>query len=204
MSDAATRAATPITTIVNATIAEFVRALARLFRVTLPAAEETVLHWVLLGVVLCIGTVVRFWNLGGPGLHGDEETMAMAAMHIVQNGWPILPSGMFYPRGLSELYLMAASVQIFGESEWAFRLPSALAGVATIYLCYVAGRRFLRPQWNIALAATVGIAAGDDRVLADGAHVHLHAGVRRRLAGVHLRVGAQRAPRLAHRRRARC
>ena len=127
MSDAATRAATPITTIVNATIAEFVRALARLFRVTLPAAEETVLHWVLLGVVLCIGTFVRFWNLGGPGLHGDEETMAMAAMHIVQNGWPILPSGMFYPRGLSELYLMAASVQIFGESEWAFRLPSALA-----------------------------------------------------------------------------
>ena len=111
----------------------------------------------LLGVVLCIGTFVRFWNLGGPGLHGDEETMAMAAMHIVQDGRPILPSGMFYPRGLSELYLMAASVRIFGESEWALRLPSALAGVATIYLCYVAGRRFLRPQWNIALAATVAL-----------------------------------------------
>src|SRR5688500_2845902 len=159
MSDAATRAATPITTIVNATIAEFVRALARLFRVTLPAAEETetVLHWVLLGVVLCIGTVLRFWNLGGPSLHGDEETMAMAAMHIVQDGRPILPSGMFYPRGLSELYLMAVSVGIFGESEWAFRLPSALAGVAMIYLCYVAGRRFLRPQWNLALAATVAL-----------------------------------------------
>ncbi|HET9446674.1 MAG TPA: glycosyltransferase family 39 protein [Steroidobacteraceae bacterium] len=157
MFDAATRAATPIATIVSATIAEAVRALARLFRVTLPAAEETVLHWVLLGVVLCIGAFVRFWNLGGPGLHGDEETMAMAAMHIVQDGWPILPSGMFYPRGLSELYLMAASVQIFGESEWAFRLPSALAGVATIYLCYLAGRRFLRPQWNLALAATVAL-----------------------------------------------
>lgn len=157
MPDAATRAATPIATIVSATIAESVRALARLFRVTLPAAEETVLHWVLLGVVLCMGAFLRFWNLGGPGLHGDEETMAMAAMHIVRDGWPILPSGMFYPRGLSELYLMAASVQIFGESEWAFRLPSALAGVATIYLCYVAGRRFLRPQWNLALAATVAL-----------------------------------------------
>jgi len=157
MFDAATRAATPVTTLVNATIAEFVRTLARLFRVTLPVAEETVTHWVLLGVVLCIGTFVRFWNLGGPSLHGDEETMAMAAMHIVQDGRPILPSGMFYPRGLSELYLMAASVRIFGESEWALRLPSALAGVAMIYLCYVAGRRFLRPQWNIALAATVAL-----------------------------------------------
>ena len=157
MSDAATRAATPVTTLVNAAIAELVRALGRLFRVTMPAAEETVLHWVLLGVVLCVGTFVRFWNLGGPGLHGDEETMAMAAIHIVQDGRPILPSGMFYPRGLSELYLMAASVGIFGESEWAFRLPSALAGVAMIYLCYVAGRRFLRPQWNLALAATVAL-----------------------------------------------
>jgi hypothetical protein len=100
---------------------------------------------------------VRFWKLGAPGLHGDEETMAMAAMHIVHNGWPILPSGMFYPRGLSELYLMAASVQLFGESEWSFRLPSALAGVAMIYLCYLAGRRFLKPQWNLALAATVAL-----------------------------------------------
>lgn len=157
MSDAATRAATPVTTIVNATIAEFVRALRTLFRVTMPVTQETALHWALLGVVLCVGTFVRFWNLGGPGLHGDEETMAMAAMHIVQDGRPILPSGMFYPRGLSELYLMAASVRIFGESEWALRLPSALAGIAMIYLCYVAGRRFLRPQWNLALAATVAV-----------------------------------------------
>ncbi len=157
MSDAATRAATPVTTLINTAIADLVRALACLFRRTMPATQETVLHWILLAVVLCIGTVVRFWNLGGPGLHGDEETMAMAAMHIVRDGWPILPSGMFYPRGLSELYLMAASAQIFGESEWAFRLPSALAGVAMIYLSYVAGRRFLRPQWNIALAATVAL-----------------------------------------------
>jgi hypothetical protein len=157
MSDAATRAATPVTTIINATIAELVRASGRLFRVALPASQVTVLHWVLLGVVLCVGTFIRFWNLGAPGLHGDEETMAMAAMHIVHDGRPILPSGMFYPRGLSELYLMAASVQIFGESEWAFRLPSALAGVAMIYLCFVAGRRFLRPEWNLALAATVAV-----------------------------------------------
>src|SRR5262245_24889901 len=157
MSDAATRAATPLTTIVNSTIAEFVRTLGQLFRGTMPVSQERVLHWVLLGIVLGVGTFVRFWNLGRPGLHGDEETMAMAAMHIVHNGWPILPSGMFYPRGLSELYLMAASVQLFGESEWSFRVPSALAGIAMIFLCYLAGRRFLKPQWNLALAATVAV-----------------------------------------------
>src|ERR1044072_6430168 len=90
MSDAATRTATPVTTLVNAAIAEFVRSLARLFRVTLPATEETVLQWGLLGAVLCVGTFVRAWKFGARGLHGDEETMAMAAMHILKDGWPIL------------------------------------------------------------------------------------------------------------------
>jgi 4-amino-4-deoxy-L-arabinose transferase-like glycosyltransferase len=157
MSDAATRAATPLTTILNGVAADLLRSCARLFHNTMPVIEETVLHRVLLCLVLCAGIVVRFWNLGGPSLHGDEDSMAMAVMHIVQDGRPILPSGMFYPRGLTELYLMAASVKIFGESEWAFRLPSALAGIAMIYLCYLAGRRFLRPQWNLALAATVAL-----------------------------------------------
>ena len=157
MSDAATRAATPLTAILNALAAGLLRSVARLFHDTLPVAEEKVLHWVVLGVILGIGIFVRFWNLGAPGLHGDEETMAMAAMHIVQDGRPLLPSGMLYPRGLTELYIMAASVRIFGESEWALRVPSALAGVALIWLCYLAGRRFLRPQWNLAFAATVAL-----------------------------------------------
>lgn len=157
MSDAATRAATPVATILNGAATELLRSVARLFRTTLPVVDETVTHRILLVIVLCVGAVARFWNLGGPGLHGDEDTMAMAVAHIVKDGWPTLPSGMFYPRGMTELYLMAASVQIFGDSEWALRLPSALAGIALIYLCYVAGRRFLRPEWNLAFAATIAL-----------------------------------------------
>jgi hypothetical protein len=81
--------------------------------------------------------------------------MAMAVMHIVKDGMPILPSGMLYPRGLTQLYLMAGSVQLFGESEWALRLPSALCGVALIALAYLAGRRFLEPRWNLAFTTAV-------------------------------------------------
>lgn len=157
MQNAATRAATPALTMLNDVSAGALRAFASLFEVTASTDRETVLHRVLLFAVLCIGAVVRFWGLGDPGLHGDEETMALATMHIVKDGLPILPSGMFYPRGLTELYLMAASVQIFNESEWAFRLPSALCGVAVIGLSFLAGRRFLRPHWNLALAATVAL-----------------------------------------------
>ena len=157
MSDAVTRPATPATTLLNVWVADVLRALGASFEVTAPLERERALHRLFLAIVLGIGILVRFWNLGGPGLHGDEETMAMATMHIVKDGWPILPSGMFYPRGLTELYLMALSVLVFGESEWALRLPSALCGVLVIVLTYLVGRRFLRPQWNLALAATVAL-----------------------------------------------
>ncbi len=157
MFDAVTRTATPAPTLLRAWVADSTRALAGIFEVTEPQERERMLHRLLLVAVLGIGTFVRFWHLGGPGLHGDEETMAMATMHILQDGRPILPSGMFYPRGLTELYLMALSVLAFGESEWALRLPSALCGVLVIALTYLAGRRFLRPQWNLALAATMAL-----------------------------------------------
>jgi 4-amino-4-deoxy-L-arabinose transferase-like glycosyltransferase len=129
--------------------------LARLVRPTLPLQASVATHRIALFAIMCVGAVLRFWGLGNVGLHGDEETMAMAMLGILRHGEPILPSGMFYPRGLSELYLMAASVSIFGESEWAFRLPSAVCGVLLIPLTYLAGRRYLRPTWNLALAACV-------------------------------------------------
>ncbi len=100
---------------------------------------------------------MRFWGLGSVGLHGDEETMAMPTMHIVEHGSPLLPSGMLYPRAIAQLYMMAASVMAFGESEWSFRLPSVIFGVLTIVLSFYAGRRFLTPAWNLAFTATVAL-----------------------------------------------
>jgi Dolichyl-phosphate-mannose-protein mannosyltransferase len=143
-----------------ATTDELLRALDGLFQSTAPtqATDRTrVLHLVLLAAIVGVGAFVRFWALGNVGLHGDEETMAMAARHILEDGTTRLPGGMLYPRGLTQLYLMALSVQVFGESEWAWRLPSALCGVALIMLAYLAGRRFLRPQWNLAFTASVAL-----------------------------------------------
>lgn len=143
----------------NGAAAEFARAAVRMpghmFEITVPADRDRIIHRVMLLLILGAGCVVRFWGLGSVGLHGDEETMAMAVRHILKDGMPILPSGMLYPRGWTQLYLMAGSVQIFGESEWALRLPSALCGVALIGLAYLAGRRFLAPSWNLVFAATV-------------------------------------------------
>ena len=110
--------------------------------------------WWLAGIVLA-GAILRFWGLGSVGLHGDEKTMALPVMNLINEGRPIMPSGMFYPRAVGQIYLMAASVMAFGQSEWALRLPSALCGVLLIVLAYQAGGRFLTPAWRLALAAAV-------------------------------------------------
>src|SRR6202142_2549054 len=98
---------------------------------------------------------VRFWGLGGWGLEGDEDTMALPAAHILRYGPSNLPSGMFYARGIAQLYMMAASMMAFGESEWAMRIPSVICGLLVVALAYFYGRRFLAPVWNIAFVAAV-------------------------------------------------
>ncbi len=132
-----------------------VRTLASSFVSTKPYETERAIHWILLGMVLVGAAIVRFWGLGVVGFHGDEETMAMAVRGILEQGAPILPSGMFYPRGLTQLGLMSVSAAIFGESEWALRLPSAVCGIVLVPIGYFAGRRFLRPAWGLVLAAAL-------------------------------------------------
>jgi 4-amino-4-deoxy-L-arabinose transferase-like glycosyltransferase len=135
-------------------IARLLRDFAALFVPTPLRSAQLRTSWILAGIVLA-GAVVRFWGLGSVGLHGDEKTMALPVMSLVNQGLPLMPSGMFYPRAVGQLYLMAASVMIFGQSEWALRLPSALCGVLLIVLTWNVGKRFLTPVWNLALAAAV-------------------------------------------------
>jgi uncharacterized membrane protein len=105
--------------------------------------------------ILLFAAWVRFWGLSGWGLEGDEDTMALPAAHILRHGTSYLPSGMFYARAIGQLYIMAASMIAFGESEWAMRFPSVICGLLVIALAYAYGRRFLAPVWNMAFVAAV-------------------------------------------------
>ena len=136
---------------------QLARWIGSLFEIREPAERTRAVTFAMLAAIVIVGTALRFWGLGDIGLHGDEETMAMPTMHIVQDGEPRLPSGMYYPRGIAELYMMAGAVKVFGESEWSFRLPSALCGVLLIVLAFYAGRRFLAPAWSLAFTATVAL-----------------------------------------------
>src|SRR5246127_4869219 len=146
-------------------IAQFLRDFASLFVVSDPLARsprdvapagvgyaDPRTLWALVFIVAA-GALLRFWGLGAVGLHGDEKTMALPVMSLVEHGLPLMPSGMFYPRAVGQLYLMAASVLVFGQSEWALRFPSAACGVLLIVLAWQVGQRFLTPRWNLALTA---------------------------------------------------
>jgi len=134
--------------------------LASAFEITPQAGTRQTWEGIALLAILVAAAWVRFWGLGGWGLEGDEDTMALAAAHILRHGTPYLPSGMFYARGIAQLYAMAASMLAFGESEWAMRIPSVVCGLLLIALGYFYGRRFLAPAWNIAFVGTLGFLPG--------------------------------------------
>jgi len=144
---------------------------AGLFEIRRGSERSSSIEKLALLAILGIGAVIRFWGLGSWGLEGDEKTMALPTIHLVKLGAPLMPSGMFYPRAIGQLYLMAASVRAFGESEWAFRFPSVVCGIALIGIAYILGRRFLSPAWNMAFVA---VAAFLPRLIADSQEARMY------------------------------
>ncbi|MBD3279568.1 MAG: hypothetical protein GF390_02545, partial [Candidatus Pacebacteria bacterium] len=99
------------------------------------------LSWVL---ILAIAFGLRFYRLGQvpTGLYWDEVAMLVDAKSLAQTGsdmhgnfWltTMFPSYGDYKLPVY-LWLAAGAVKIFGVSEWALRLPSALAGVTTVII----------------------------------------------------------------------
>ncbi len=148
-------AARPAVAIRSGPIERLLASFASLFEGSRPRSRARGVEIALFALVIGLGALLRFWNLGSVGLHGDEKTMALPLMHLVHHGTPLFPSGMYYARDIAQLDLMAGSVELFGPSAWALRFPSALCGVLLIALTPLAGRRFLTIPWNLALTATV-------------------------------------------------
>lgn len=114
------------------------------------------ISWVL-GLV-CVALFLA--NLGGPALfEPDEGRNAEKAREIlVLNDWvtphenfvPVLDKPMFF------YWLVAGSFKLFGVSEWAARLPSALAALGCLLLVF----RFAEGRWGrwVALWSTLILA----------------------------------------------
>jgi uncharacterized membrane protein len=105
---------------------------------------------ILLGLLVLGSLALRLWRLDAQSLWIDEYLMLLRA----SIGEPFRWGDWFVnPQGPLPALVLRASVALFGTAEWALRLPSALAGAATVPLVYLLARRLGR-------AATGPVSAG--------------------------------------------
>jgi Dolichyl-phosphate-mannose-protein mannosyltransferase len=107
-------------------------------------------------LVIAWGLFVRFDGLGYRPLAEDEYMSTTSVQYILQKGVPQFPTGGYYLRGLPLQYLEAGSVRVFGDNEFAHRLPAALFGVVTLLLVFLYARIFL--PWPLAVACVAMLA----------------------------------------------
>ena len=108
----------------------------------------------LLGIMLLAGSL-RFYGLGTQSLWNDElntwglstygEGLSGVLWHFPREGIGVHPPGYYL--------LIHITAQHLGESEWALRLPSAVAGFLSVFVTYLLGRRLY--SWREGLIAAL-------------------------------------------------
>ena len=114
--------------------------------------------------LVCAVCLLFFYGLGAAGLVGpDEPRYAQVAREMLRSGdyiTPHLNGEPWLEKPPLYYWLAAASFRLFGVTEWAARLPSALAAAAFLPLFgWVVRRLFREETWRYALlvlASSVG------------------------------------------------
>ena len=108
-----------------------------------------------LAVILLLAAFLRVYQLDQlpPGLHYDEAFNATMAHRVLTGA----ERPIFFTEDMTEeplaIYVTALSFALFGETPWAIRLVSALAGIITIAALYALARAMFRARLTAALAA---------------------------------------------------
>ena len=113
------------------------------------------LDYYLLTVLLLTawGFVLRIYALGDQSLWNDEASSIGAAMAMLDHGIPLLPSGEVYSRAILNTGMIALSLNLFGDTEFAARLPSVLFGTLTIPLVFIFARKVTNDKAALIAAA---------------------------------------------------
>ena len=127
---------------------------------TQPAARRDARGWsaggVALAALLGLALWLRWRFAQGVGLHVDEFTTLWAAGRTLEQGVPLMPSGVHYTRGLLNTYAVAGVAALTGLTPIVGRLVSVAFGLGTVVAVLLAGRR----EWNAYTGwlAAVGLA----------------------------------------------
>jgi 4-amino-4-deoxy-L-arabinose transferase-like glycosyltransferase len=116
--------------------------------------------------VFLVAAVVRLWAIQSELIHDwDESYHALVAKHLAahpleptlyddaelphdEHFWPL--ARIFLNKPPLALWLMAASIRVFGATPAAMRFPSALLDLAAVVLTFALGRRLFGPREALA------------------------------------------------------
>jgi 4-amino-4-deoxy-L-arabinose transferase-like glycosyltransferase len=120
-------------------------------------------RWLHPGLLTMAGLVLFFWRLGAPGLMDPDEGRyaEIAREMLLLQDWliPHLNLVPYLEKPPLVYWLTSLSFAAFGQSEWAARLPAALAALAGVYLAYWLGRVLWGERqgfWGAMVLATCG------------------------------------------------
>ena len=107
--------------------------------------------WPILLLILVIAAVLRVRGIGHDSLWGDEAlTVMLAKMSI-----PELIKNLIWFEQIPPVHHLTVHfwIMLFGDSEASVRMPSAIAGVASVWLGYVLVRRLVGRRIGLITAA---------------------------------------------------
>lgn len=125
----------------------------------------------LLIAVLLIAALLRLWALGAGDPVNDEALIAFRAVGMLDfDEAPTQPTPLewfdparpfwtrlsFHDHPPLVFLTQHIFMRVFGERVWAFRLPSALLGIASVYVLYLVGRRLYGKRAGLAAATVFG------------------------------------------------
>ena len=109
-------------------------------------------HWLLV-IILILAAVLRFYQLGNnpPSLDWDEASIGYNAYSILKTGkdefgrsFPVSIRSFEDYKPALYTYLTIPAIFLFGLTEFAVRLPSALLGVLTVFGTYLLVKELLK------------------------------------------------------------
>jgi 4-amino-4-deoxy-L-arabinose transferase-like glycosyltransferase len=165
---------------------------------------------IILGIILIFAASLRLWGISTnpPSLSWDEVSIGYNAYTILNYGMDEhgvrMPIGAFAAFGdykpALPIYVTVPFVAVFGLSELAVRLPSALFGIATVFLLYFFVKELFGNQTKavevVALLSSLLLAFSPWHIMLSRAGFEANIATFFILLGVYLIVAARRNARL--------
>jgi len=113
---------------------------------------------VVLAIILLVATLTRTVGLGRvpPGLSADELANSRMAERVLNGDRPIWFEESFGHEPLYH-YVQAVTMYLAGLNVWGVVLPSVVAGLLTVWLACVLGRRVFGPPVGLVTAAGLAV-----------------------------------------------